>query len=382
MEELNINIATAHGPCPVRIAIAGGAVSSISYADGVHVDPHRLLVPSPVDLHVHLRDFEQAHKETVATGTRAALAGGMCAVADMPNTVPPVSDRETFYRRTELFSREAVCDYLVNFCVYDEYSLSQAASVDPFFLKVYLSDTTGSYTLPMELLERVFMLGKPIALHAHIGGMKEAVRLSHKFGTRLHVCHVSTKEEVAFLAEHKTGTITCEATPHHLFLSGDYDVKPPLGTDEDRAALLRALGTTIDIVASDHAPHTEKDKRNGAYGLVGVETLLPVMVTAMLRGELSFEAFYRTVYAGPKALLRAMGYEFGFDVGRRADFAIVETGLRDAVNPARFYSMAKHSPFEGYEVEARVVETWVRGRPFFKDGGITRHAKGEQVARS
>ncbi len=382
MEELNINILTAHGPYPVRVAIEGESVSSISYTDGNHVDEHRLLIPSPVDLHVHLRDFEQAGKETVSTGTAAALAGGMCAIADMPNTSPPVADRETFARRRELFERDAACDYLLNFCVFDEYSMSHAASVDPFFVKVYLDETTGSYVLPMNLLERVFMLGKPVALHAHFDGMREAVRLSKKYGTRLHICHVSTKDEVAFLAQHKDGNITCEATPHHLFLSGDYAVKPPLGTDEDRSALIGALGTTIDIVASDHAPHTEKDKKKGAYGLAGVETLLPVMATAVLQGDISFEAFYRVMYANPKALVRAMGYDFGFDVGRRADFAIIDTSESRIIDPSTFHSKAKHSPFEGYEVEARVAETWVRGRPFYAEGAITRHAKGIALNKS
>ena len=376
MGELNINILTAHGPYPVRIEIEGESVSSISYTDGNHVDASTLLVPSPVDLHVHLRDFDQSNKETVASGTAAALAGGMCAVADMPNTSPPVADREAYARRKELFERDAACDYLLNFCVFDEFSLSHAASVDPFFIKVYLDETTGSYILPMGLLERVFMLGKPIALHAHFEGVREAVRLSKKYGTRLHVCHVSTKEEVEFLSRNKDGNITCEATPHHLFLSGDYAVKPPLGTDEDRRALISELGKTIDIVASDHAPHSEKDKRKGAYGLAGVETLLPVMATAMLQGDISFEAFYRTVYANPKAMLRSMGYDFGFDVGRRADFAILETGRPRAINPSEFKSKAKHSPFEGYEVEAQVIATWVRGKPFYENGELTRYAKG------
>ncbi|MHC1604876.1 MAG: dihydroorotase [Candidatus Methanofastidiosia archaeon] len=337
------------------------------------------LLPSLFDFHVHFRDFDQHHKETVASGSRAALAGGISAVCDMPNTVPPVADRIIFMERNKLFQRESFCDYLINFCVFDEFSLSQAASVDPFFIKVYLEETTGSLTLKEGLLEKVFMLGKPIALHANLSGITKAIKFSKKYGTRLHICHLSTKEELAFVKRHKDRNITCEATPHHLFLAGDYDVKPPLGNEEDRKALWKELGKTIDIVSSDHAPHTKEDKRKGAFGVSGIETTLPLMMTALKDGRISYKNFYSCMCLNQKRILRSIGKHFGFGVERRADFTLVDVDFSGKIDSGHFFSLAKHSPFDGMNVTARIVETWVRGMPFFKDGRVTSHAKGKEI---
>lgn len=380
MPQFNINIATSRGLFPVTVGFEGERIDSITYTDGAHASPTRLIIPSPVDLHVHLRDFEQRQKETVSSGTRAALAGGICAVADMPNTVPPVADRETYERRLELMSHDAACDFVLNFFVDDKYSLSQAASVDPFFIKVFLGETTGSYVLEKGLLENVFMLRKPVAIHADLGGMRKAIKYSKRYETPLHICHVSRREEVELIARHKDERITCEATPHHLFLSGDHAVKPPLGNANDRDALWAALGTTIDIVASDHAPHTLEEKEHGAFGISGVETLLPLMVTALVRGEISFKHFYAVMHENPKRILRSHGIEYGFGVGGRADFSIVDTSKSYAIDPALFHSKAKHSPFSGMEVEARVVETWVRGKRFFSNGVCTNEARGASLS--
>lgn len=343
-----------------------GAISVHDHLAGV--DAASLVVPGYADLHVHFRDFEQKRKETVETGSLAALAGGACAVADMPNTSPPVADRGSYFLRKKLFEDTCACDYLINFCAYDEYSLSQAASVDPFFIKVYLGETTGSYVLDPSLLERVFMLGKPIAIHAGYAGMKEALKLSARYSTQLHICHVSTKEEVELIAGAKTPLVTCEVTPHHLFLEGDYPVKPPLAGERDRKALWNALGNVIDIVASDHAPHTLEDKAGGAYGVSGIETTVPLMVDAMLKKVISPETLYSCMHGAQASLLSGRGIRFGLFDGSRSDFAVVGTDSIHAIDPSEFRSKAKHSPFEGMEVAARVEETWVRGKKRYFNG--------------
>ncbi|MHC1598509.1 MAG: dihydroorotase [Candidatus Methanofastidiosia archaeon] len=379
MECFNINIITSKGMLPVRLGIKGGRMASFSTVGAADVKPSLALVPSVIDMHVHFRDFDQRHKETVASGSKAALAGGISAVCDMPNTIPPVADKKTYLRRQDLFAKDSACDYLINFCVFDEYSMSQAASVDPFFIKVYLGETTGSYVLDEALLEKVFMLQKPIALHADHSGMKKAIKFSKKYSTPLHICHVSTKDEVILIGKHKDNNITCEVTPHHLFLSGSYDVKPALCTKNDRDALWAALGGVIDIVASDHAPHTSDEKEKGAYGVSGIEAMLPLMLTALNRGQISYEAFYRCMHANQKRILHARGRDFGMDGGSRADFTIVDLGKSHTIDAKSFYSKAKHSPFDGMSVDAKVVETWVRGTPFFKDGEVVPGARGKEI---
>jgi len=380
MGSLNINILTASGIKASRISVEEGIVSSLDiYGPGPK--DKLLLVPSFIDMHVHFRDFEQKEKETVRTGSMAALAGGASAVCDMPNTVPPVSDKGTFERRRELFSENSLCDFLINYCVYDQRSLAEASSVDPLFIKVFLEETTGSYTLEDGMLEDVFKLGRPIALHSHIEGIKRGIKYSDKYGTPLHICHVSTREIVDLLSRHKGPNVTCEATPHHLFLSGDYEVKPPLCIERDRKALWAALGTTIDIVASDHAPHTLEDKIGGAYGISGVETSLPLMYTALNRRMISPERYYRCMHLNQVRILRRLGRRFGFGEGVRADFCILDISDTVKIDPSRFYSKAKHSPFEGMEIDASVSETWVRGKPFFVDGKFQEYCKGEEIKK-
>ncbi|MBN1786563.1 MAG: amidohydrolase family protein [Candidatus Methanofastidiosa archaeon] len=355
-------------------------MSALEPFDG-RVDGSRLLIPSFIDMHVHFRDFEQKGKETVGTGSMAALAGGASAVCDMPNTVPPVDDKETYERRRSLFSNDSLCDYLINFCVYDDASLEEARLVDPLFIKVFLEETTGSLILDERKLEELFKLRKPIALHTHLEGMREGIKLSKRYGTHLHICHVSTKEEVEVLARYKDENITCEVTPHHLFLSSDYDVKPPISSERDRRYLWGALGNIVDIVASDHAPHTSEDKERGAYGVSGVETTLPLMYTALNRKNITAEAFCKCMHLNQGALLSRLGRRFGFKAGGRGDFAVLDVGSKALLDPSSFFSKAKHSPFKGMELDARVSETWVRGRPFFVDGKFTEYAKGREIEK-
>jgi len=381
MGSFNINILTPDGKQGKKVSMDGERVVGIAPCGG-HLPDDRVLMPSFIDMHVHFRDFEQSNKETVETGSKAALAGGASAVCDMPNTVPPVSSGEIYDRRLELFQNRSHCDFLINFCVFDEPSLLEARTVDPFFIKVFLEDTTGSYIIDPDLLEDVFKLGKPIALHTDIKGMKEGIKYSSKYGVPLHLCHVSKREEVELIAKNKTDIISCEATPHHLFLCGDYDVKPPLCSERDREYLWAALGPVIDIVSSDHAPHTLEDKKGGAYGVSGVETLLPLMYTALNRGKISYPNYCRCMYENQIRILSRLGKDFGFCICGRADFTILDVSETLGIDPASFYSKAKHSPFEGFEVDARVSETWVRGKPFFLDGKFIEDSRGKQIAKA
>ncbi|HOP09083.1 MAG TPA: amidohydrolase family protein [Candidatus Methanofastidiosa archaeon] len=362
------------------LLIDGERVSELGPC-GKGAPPGHVLLPSFIDMHVHFRDFEQSAKETVKTGSMAALAGGASAVCDMPNTVPPVSSRDIYERRQALFERDSMCDFLINFCIYDKASLEAAKNVDAFFIKIFLGETTGSYVLDPDLLEDVFRLRRPIAIHADIDGMKSSIKYSKRFGTPLHICHVSKREEVELIAGNKDGNITCEATPHHLFLSGEYDVKPPLCNETDKRYLWASLGNVIDIVSSDHAPHTLEDKDAGAYGVSGIETLVPLMYTALSRGNISYENFCNCMYLNQSRILSRLGRDFGFGLGGRADFTILDTSETFSIDPGNFHSKAKHSPFEGFGVDARISETWVRGKPFFIDGKFLEGANGKQISK-
>jgi dihydroorotase len=300
----------------------------------------------------------------VETATKAAVASGITGIVDMPNTVPPVDTEETFEQRRALFNSRSYCDYGINFCVTEDLTFFNGYK----FIKIFLSETTGHLLFTGDL-SRLFSYRQPIAVHADITGIKECVKLSLKYGTDLHICHVSTKEEIKFLKKYKNNHITVEVTPHHLLLPENTEnVKPELGTEEDRKALWQELGKTIDIIASDHAPHTKEEKEKGAYGIPGVETLLPLSLDAAFRKRISFETLALLISENPSKRISATK---GFAVGKDADFTVIEE-KEWIVDPRIFYSKAQFSPFEGMNLEGAVKKVIIRGETVY-DGETIRN---------
>jgi len=320
-----------------------------------------LVLPGMIDAHVHLRDPGATHKEDITSGTGAALAGGVVGVLDMPNNVPPIVDRVTLEHKLDLYRNKAVSDYglFLGFDGRDTRSLIELAS-QVVGLKLYLDETFGDMTTrEPAMLAEVFEAWPgpgPIAVHAESHSIAVALALAGRYRQRVHICHVPHPDDLlAIEAARQRGVqATCEVTPHHLFLSGDAvqrlgayaRMKPPLVSPAEVAQYWDRL-SLVDIIATDHAPHTRAEKESPAAppGVPGLETALPLALYAVDRGRLSLDRLIDLMHRNP---LRVYGLCAPPD-------SRVELDLGE---PYRL-------PFEGYRTRcgwSPFVDQWALGR--------------------
>jgi dihydroorotase len=276
-----------------------------------------LTLPGLIDAHVHLREPGATHKEDAFTGTSAALAGGFTTVLDMPNNTPALTDFTTLGNKLGLFNNKAVCDYGL-FAGHNPSQINNLVELAPHVvgLKLYLDQTFNGSPLSANALEPVFDSWPgpgPIAIHAESHTIALAISLAQRYQQRLHVCHVPHPDDLLVIdnARQHGVQVTCEVTPHHLLLTtadatrlGAYgQMKPPLLSPELVALLWQRLHL-VDILASDHAPHTrqEKEGANPPPGVPGLETTLPLFLYAIDQGRLTLERFLEMTHAQPARL--------------------------------------------------------------------------------
>jgi len=386
-----------------------------------------LVTPGLIDMHVHLRDPGQEYKEDIVSGTKAAVAGGFTSVACMPNT-NPINDNKAVTRyivekakvegAANVFPIGSITKGLKGETLSEMGDLKDAGCVA-------LSDD-GKPVSDGEIMRRALEYAKPFNLplisHAEdlslVGegvmnygfvatelGLKgipwvaedaataRDVLLAEFTGAHLHVAHVSTKGSVEIIrAAKKRGVkVTCEATPHHFTLTEEavrgYDtnakMNPPLRTAEDVAALRQGLADgTVDIIATDHAPHPRADKdcewAAAAFGMTGLETALAVVITQMVApGRMTWADVARVMSAAPARIGRidtgphAQGRPL--TVGEPANVTLVDPTATWRVDPAATASGSRNTPFAGRELTGRVRATFLRGRPTVLDGAaVTR----------
>ncbi|MDO8573351.1 MAG: amidohydrolase family protein [Candidatus Daviesbacteria bacterium] len=337
-------------------------------------------LPGLIDVHVHLREPGATQKEDFQTGTRAAIAGGYTAVLDMPNNPIATVTPQALQEKINLATGKIYCDVGFNFGAGSKSVQYFPEVVDKVFgLKVYMNQTTGDLLIEDEIaLEAVFS-GWPknqvVMVHAEGDTLQKAIALAKKFGNKLHVCHVSLKAEVeAIKSAKQTGMkISCECTCHHLFLT-DEDVKrlgpygmmrPPLSSKEDQQALWQGITDgTIDMIASDHAPHTreEKEGEKPAYGVPGLETTLPLLLTAVKDKRLSLDKLIDLTYTNPKRV---------FNIPDQPDtFVEVDTTIRYTLDAERLYTKCRWTPFAGMKVTGKVKKVVLRGQTVFDGQNI------------
>jgi len=335
-------------------------------------------IPALIDVHVHLREPGGTHKEDYDTGTGAALAGGVAAVLDMPNTSPPTIDRAALVAKRDLARRKALCDVGL-FLGGTGKNAQQVARLagQAAGLKLYLNDTYGPLRLhdlaSLVAHMRAWPRGKPIAVHAEGPTLAQAIGLAWAFGQRLHCCHITRRAEVELIAAAKGrgAPLTCEVTPHHLFLTqadatslGSLaDMRPSLGSDEDQAALWEHLGSVIDCIATDHAPHTLAEKRaaDPPPGVPGLETMLPLLLTAVAEERLSLEVLVQLSVEKPARIFGLLPPDGQVEV---------EIGPKWTLPDHGYFTRCDWSPFAGIQVRGRVQRTTLRGNIAYADGEV------------
>ena len=374
-----------------------------------------LRLPGLVDAHVHLRQPGYEHKEDFFSGTAAALAGGVTTVLDMPNTNPPTATPERFAAKARLAAANALCD--VGLFVGATNSHADAylpVAQQACALKIYVSDTFGSLRIDtLELLHRLFRtwaeqasstgyrgatnpLGMgPITVHAEDLMLPACLTLSRLHGVPLHIAHVSRRSEIELIraAKERGEAVTCEVTPHHLFLStadlprlgSRGDMRPRLGDPDDVAALWANLAY-VDIFATDHAPHTLVEKgigmaeppANPPPGVPGVETMLPLLLTAAHAGRLTVEEIVARCVTNPRRIYGLPEQaETWIEVDVDAAYDLEDAAMRTRVGWTPFAGMRVHGRVERVVLRGqRCLRAWPNSGPARFRAGVVRHRVG------
>ena len=402
---------------PAELEVRGGVVTALGGGivpgEGASVYNFKncIVVPGLADVHVHLREPGFSYKETVASGTRAAARSGYSALCAMPNLSPVPEDAATLAQELEIIRRDAVIDVLPYGAITRGQRGEQLADMSAMAPYVCGFSDDGRGVQPRELMRAAMLeakrLGRPIAAHCednsllrggyihdgeyakahgHRGICSESewgpiardIELLRETGCAYHVCHISTAESAALIrsAKREGLDITCETAPHYLLLSdsdlqedGRFKMNPPLRSERDRLALIEALRDgTIDILATDHAPHSAEEKSRGlagsAFGITGLETAFPLLWTGLVEpGIITRERLVELMSTAPA---RRFGIESGIELGGPATFAVFETETTYRIDPERFASKGRATPFAGREVRGRCVLNVVRGREVWR----------------
>lgn len=370
-----------------------------------------LLTPGLVDVHVHLREPGGEAKETIQTGTMAAAAGGFTTICSMPNTRPVPDNRETMDVLLQKIDQDAVVRVLPYAAItkrqLGEEQVDMESLADAF---AFTDDGVGVQSAAMmrQAMCEAKRLNKAVVAHCedntlkagsvHEGKFSEAygiqgipslaesihiardVLIAEETGCHYHVCHVSTRQSVRVIRDAKRAGIrvTAEVTPHHLVLSEDdipgldanFKMNPPLRSEDDRQALLEGLfDGTIDMIATDHAPHTAEEKAQGMerapFGITGFETAFPLLYTTFVETGVMEE--HQLIDWMTKRPSDVFGLSRGeLKVGADADLVLIDTETTRVVDPSTFYSKGKNTPFTGKQLVGWPVMTMVGGEIVYK----------------
>lgn len=370
----------------------------------------RLVLPGFIDSHVHFREPGATHKEDFLSGTRAALAGGVTTVLDMPNTQPPVDSRAHFAEKAALVSAKAVVDYGLYFGATDDNSEEAAALAhEVAALKLYMGSSTGSLLVtefsPIYRHFTTFPATKPLVVHAedeqslkYFGAqglqdhnrarpplsaqiaLSRALAIAEKTGRKLHIAHTTTERELELIqeAKQKGVAVTCEVTPLHLFLNEDDQhrlgnfgkVNPPLRSKQDQEALWQHFDI-IDTIGTDHAPHTRAEKEQpyaqAPSGMPGVQTMLPLLLTAASTGRITLSAAIKRCVVNPIQIfgLKSKG---ALEVGKDADIVIVDPNQEYVLTNEQMLSKCGWTPFAGMKMQGKIQQVFLRGSLAYTEG--------------
>jgi dihydroorotase len=369
------------------------------------------------DVHVHFREPGFSYKGTVFSESRASAKGGYTAVCTMPNLNPVPDSVEHMNEQIAIIERDSVIDVYPYAAITKNEAGNELSDMDGLApLCIGFSDDgrgVQSREMMLAAMEKAKALGKIIAAHcednsllnggyihdgeyakAHghrgicseseWGPIKRDLELVAKTGCSYHVCHISTKESVELIRQAKKAglDVTCETGPHYLLLDdsdlkeeGRFKMNPPLRSKEDKEALIEGIiDGTIDMIATDHAPHSAEEKGKGlaqsAMGIVGIETAFPLLYTNFVKtGVIDMAKLVELMHTAP---CKRFGFGGEIENGAPADFTIFDLDSKYTINPDDFLSKGKATPFEGYEVFGRCLMTVCGGKIAFDNGTIKR----------
>lgn len=382
----------------------------INPEEGVRIVDGRgkVLMPGLVDMHVHLREPGYSYKETIASGTKAAAKGGFTTICPMPNLNPAPDTVANLQQQLDIIARDAYIEVLPYATITTARKGEECVDFEALAPRVAGFSDDGTGVQSDQVMERamkgVAKTGKILAAHCEVesllnggyihdgewcrahnhrgicsesewGEVKRDIEIAERTGCRLHVCHISTKESVELIraAKARGVKVTCETAPHYLALcdedmreEGRFKMNPPLRARADMEVLREGVADgTIDVIATDHAPHSAEEKSKGlagsAMGVVGIETSLAAIYTFMVGGGIiSLERLVEIMSLTPRKLLGIGG---GIKVGEVMDATLVDLCAEYNVNPAEFVSMGRSTPFDGMRLRGEVLMT-------IADGGI------------
>jgi dihydroorotase len=399
-----------------HLLIAEGKIKSITEpgattpGEGYKViDAEGLIVcPGFIDCHCHLRQPGFEDKETIASGSQAAARGGFTTICCMPNTQPPLDSAEMIDYVNNTAAKEAAVRVLPIGCISRGRQGKELADMDSMVDAgaVAFSDDGDSVmdnNLMQQALQRSLALGLPVYDHCEDKSLNEAdqgaspaaeesviardIELARCTGGHIHIAHVSTHGAVELIRRARiTGVnITAEATPHHLTLTQDCvaecgnmaRVNPPLRSQDDVAALVEGLNDgTIDIIATDHAPHTAADKQGdfsrAAFGISGFETALGSLMGLVHRGRIELTTLIARLTSQPARTFGGRLSKLGtLEIGSIADVVIFDPDLEWTVNAAEFVSKGKNTPLDGKRLKGKVIATIYNGNIVYKDDSLS-----------
>jgi dihydroorotase len=423
-------VATPNGIAPADVGVIGGRIAAIGAfpdakaaevfeARGLHV------LPGVMDTQVHFREPGNAHKEDLETGGMAAILGGVTAVFEMPNTVPPTTDPAAIHDKLARAHGRMQCDYAF-YAGATPQNIAELAALEAMpgvcGIKAFLGSSTGTLLLAHEpdILAALKSGHRRMAVHSededrmiarkHLAkrghpethpvwrdaesarmSTERVLRLAKQAGRRLHVLHVTTGDEIPLLAAAKDFA-TAETTPQHLTLSapecyerlGAYaQMNPPIRDESHRQALWAAVREgVIDVIGSDHAPHTREEKSreypDTPSGMPGVQTLATILLDHVNKGNLTLERFIDLTASGPQRIFGIAGkgrIARGYD----ADFTIVDLKLSRKIENSWIASTCGWTPFDGMTTQGWPVVTILRGRIVMRDFAATGAAQGRAI---
>ena len=400
--------------CDGAIAAVGGSYDPNDYPGAQVIEAGGLCAaPGLVDMHVHLRDPGQTHKENILTGCEAAAAGGFTAVACMPNTTPPCDSpkvvdyilQKAGKAKARVFPVAAISQGLRGEALTDFAALKAAGAVavsddgrpveNPELMRKALCEAAGvgllvtSHCEDLQIAAGGIMHKGSVSAHLGVPGIDRVsedrstareLRLAEETGMPLHICHVSTAGSVELIRRAKARgvRVTCETAPHYLMFThqsllgrdANFRMNPPLREEEDLQALLAGIADgTIDAIATDHAPHTPEEKADfdrAPNGVIGLETALAACITALVEpGIITLPRLIELMSATPARLLGVEGGSLA--VGSRADVVLFDPKGQWVVEPAVFRSRSRNTPFAGKRLTSRVRYTFLAGQLVFED---------------